>query len=45
MMNRKVKYDIRVDLWALGIMCYEMLVGYVPFGGRDEAERQYNIKK
>ena len=45
MLDRKVKYDNAVDLWALGIMCYQMLVSYVPFNGNSEAEVQQNIVK
>ena len=26
------KYDRSVDLWAIGVMTYEMLTGVMPFG-------------
>lgn len=34
-------YNNMVDLWSLGIMIYEMLCGFVPFG--DQSENAYEI--
>ena len=39
------KYDYKVDLWALGILFYQMLFGYLPFTCRDAAELKKNIEK
>lgn len=34
-------YSSPVDLWSLGIMIYEFMAGYVPFG--EDAEDPYEI--
>ena len=33
--QRATGYGFEIDWWGLGIVCYEMLVGYVPFFDRD----------
>ena len=29
-------YDAPCDMWGVGVICYQLLTGEVPFGGRDE---------
>ncbi|KAK3261603.1 hypothetical protein CYMTET_29495 [Cymbomonas tetramitiformis] len=36
-------YSEKVDVWALGIMCYEMLHGFPPFADPDIRQTCYNI--
>jgi serine/threonine protein kinase len=40
----KQKYGPEVDIWALGVLLYEMLHGESPFGGKDIVTLIDNIK-
>ena len=41
----KGKYDEGVDIWALGIMFYQLYTGTHPFLGKEDEETEYNILK
>lgn len=38
-------YRKELDNWCLGVLLFEMLHGYPPFGGRSDPEKIKNIKK
>jgi len=42
-MVTKVGHDTSVDIWALGVLCFELLTGKLPFNGRNNKELFSNI--
>ena len=42
---RKLGYDSKVDIWSLGSICYEMLIGKAVFDAEDVDELVYLIEK
>ena len=39
------QYDSRADLWSVGVMLFEMLVGHVPFSGNNIMHLKKVIEK
>ena len=39
------KYDAKADLWSVGAILFEMLVGTVPFTGQNQVQLLRNIQK
>ena len=42
-MVNKFGHDTSVDIWALGVLCFELLTGKLPFNGRNNKELFSNI--
>ena len=43
-MLRKKGYTELVDWWALGVIIYEMIIGYAPFSADNNDEIYYKIE-
>ena len=39
------KYDAKADIWSVGTVLFEMIVGHPPFGGADHKQLLQNIKQ
>ena len=37
------KYNHKADVWSMGVVFFEMLVGFTPFTGRDKADLKKNL--
>ena len=44
-MVEEVPHDNRVDIWSLGILCYEFIVGNPPFEAEDHKRTYERIKR
>ena len=43
--NRSFGYDKKADIWSLGVMCYEILIGSPPFDATNYEELTKKIQK
>lgn len=39
------RYNHKADVWSLGIVFFEMLVGFTPFTGRDKPDLKRNLER
>ena len=44
-MLRKIGYDEKIDIWALGVLLFEMLAGYAPFSANSKEDLYSNVLK
>ena len=42
--EKNTGYNEKVDIWSLGTLCYEMIVGHSPFMGANMKELYQNVK-
>lgn len=42
--SKKEAYSFAVDVWCLGILCFELIYGCTPFDGRDQDSTMKNIQ-
>ena len=38
------RYNHKADVWSLGIVFFEMIVGFTPFTGRDKPDLRRNVE-
>ena len=43
-MGKPIKYESKIDVWALGIILYSMVFGVLPFDSNDRDSLIENIK-
>ena len=43
--EKNTGYNEKVDIWSLGTLCYEMIVGHSPFIGANFKELYHNVKE
>ena len=43
--QNKTGYDEKVDIWSLGTLCYEMLVGHIAFSGSSMQDLYQKVKQ
>ena len=44
-LNEEIGYDEKEDIWSLGIICYELLIGKTPFDSYNQKELVSKINK
>ena len=37
------KYDHKVDVWSIGLVCYQLLFGFTAFDGKNYLDVGWNI--
>lgn len=42
-MLQKEKYSYKVDIWALGVLLYELIHGYAPFVAENDRDKLIKI--
>lgn len=39
------EYDYKIDIWSLGVIMFELLIGTTPFGGKNLENLRQNVNK